>query len=100
MRSFLASFVLGLALYFGSPLTAAGAQEESGDRAASFKAVSGASSEDVPGGPLVVIAYGLIWVVVFGYVFRLVRLHKNVDENLARLQQDVSKAARRGETPK
>ena len=50
---------------------------------------------DVPGGPLMVAAYALIWLAVLGYVFRLVRLQRGVDENLARLQQDLQKAAQR-----
>ena len=68
-----------------------------GDRATSFEAVSGAVKEDVPGGPLVVAAYGLIWLAVFAYVFRLVRLQRGADENLARLQQDLAKATKQAE---
>ena len=67
------------------------------DRATSFEAVSGAVKEDVPGGPLVVAAYGLIWLAVFAYVFRLVRLQRGADENLARLQQDLAKATKQAE---
>lgn len=92
--------VLGLLLSFALPLGAALAEEEPADRAASFKAVTGSGKEDVPGGALMVSAYALIWVALLVYVYRLVRLHKNVDENLARLQQDLSKAAGRLEAPK
>jgi CcmD family protein len=74
--------------------------EVAGDRAQTFEAVSGAVKEDVPGGPLLVAAYALIWLAVFGYVFRLVRLQRGADENLARLQQDLSKAAQRSQSPK
>jgi hypothetical protein len=74
--------------------------EASKDRAQTFEAVTGAVKEDVPGGPLVIAAYALIWLCVFGYVFRLVRLQRGADENLARLQQDLSKAAQRLQTPK
>jgi CcmD family protein len=70
-------------------------REGSGDRAASFEAVSGAVKEDVPGGPLVVAAYGLIWLAVFAYVLRLVRLQRGADENLARLQQDLAQSLAR-----
>ncbi|HKU37958.1 MAG TPA: CcmD family protein [Polyangiales bacterium] len=65
------------------------------DRAASFQAVTGAVKEDVPGGPLLVAAYALIWLAVLAYVFRLVRLQRGADENLARLQQDLAKATKK-----
>jgi CcmD family protein len=68
-----------------------------GDRATSFEAVTGAVKEDVPGGPLLVAAYGLVWLAVFAYVFRLVRLQRGADENLARLQQDLAKATKQAE---
>jgi CcmD family protein len=97
MRALVAAWLMGVSLAFAAPLAA---QEAAGDRAASFEAVSGAVREDVPGGPLMVAAYALIWVAVLGYVFRLVRLHKNVDENLSRLQQDLAKATKHLETQK
>ncbi len=70
------------------------------NRAQTFEAVSGPVKEDVPGGPLLVAAYALIWLAVFGYVFRLARLQRSADENLARLQQDLDKAAKRAASPK
>ena len=67
------------------------------DRATKFEVVEGAVREDVPGGPLLVAAYALIWLAVFAYVFRLVRLQRGADENLARLQQDLAKATKQAE---
>jgi len=51
------------------------AQEESApeSRAQSFQAVEGATKEDVPGGPLLLGAYALIWILVFAYLLRLGR---------------------------
>lgn len=95
---------LGGALAFctlAAPIAGARADDTAqNDRAQTFEAVSGAVKEDVPGGPLVVAAYALIWLAVFGYVFRLVRLQRGSDENLARLQQDLDKAAKRATSPK
>ena len=96
MRALRAAWLLGLTLAFAAPLAAQ--EGAASDRAASFEAVSGAVHEDVPGGPLMVAAYGLIWVAVLAYVFRLVRLHKNLDENLARLQHDLSKSTKHLDT--
>jgi CcmD family protein len=97
MRARVAAWLLGISLVGAAPLAA---QEGADDRAASFEAVTGAVREDVPGGPLLVAAYALIWVAVLAYVYRLVRLHKHVDENLVRLQQDLAKATKHLETPK
>jgi CcmD family protein len=98
VRALLLGCTLTMAAFAG-PLLAV-AQDAQSDRAQTFEAVSGAVKEDVPGGPLVLIAYALIWLAVFGYVFRLVRLQRGADENLARLQQDLDKAAKRAASPK
>jgi CcmD family protein len=67
-------------------------------RAASFEAVSGPTKEDVAGGPLMLAAYAFVWLAVFGYVFRLVRLHRNIEVELARVERaiDSAKTAARG----
>jgi len=85
------------AVLLGAPALALAEDSANDDRAATFEAVSGAVKEDVPGGPLLVAAYGLIWLAVFAYVFRLVRLQRGADENLARLQQDLAKATKQAE---
>jgi CcmD family protein len=101
VRSALRALCLGCALTLFPLITAAAhADDAASDRAQTFEAVSGAVKEDVPGGPLLVAAYALIWLFVFAYVFRLVRLQRGADENLARLQQDHSQAAQRLQSPK
>ena len=92
------SVVMAVGLGLGSLV--ARADDAAEDRATSFEAVSGAVKEDVPGGPLLLAAYALIWLAVFGYVFRLVRLQRGVAENVARLQQDLTKATQRADTLK
>lgn len=59
------------------------------DRAASFKAVDGAVTEDVPGGPLLIGAYGVILAVIVGYVVRIARLQQRAQDDLARLQRQL-----------
>lgn len=101
VRSALRALGFGCALAIGFALApAVRADDVAQDRAQTFEAVSGAVKEDVPGGPLLVAAYAFVWLAVFGYVFRLVRLQRGADENLARLQQDLSKAAQRSQSPK
>jgi CcmD family protein len=49
--------------------------------------VQGAVKEDIAGGPLMLAAYAVVWLAVFGYVFRLVRLQRGVEANLERLER-------------
>jgi CcmD family protein len=75
--------------------TTATAQEgqvnKDGDRAASFQAVTGGTQEDVAGGPLMLIAYAAVWIVVFGYVYRINRLQRGVEANLERLERSIAR---------
>jgi hypothetical protein len=72
--------------------TVALAQDAAEERSQSFKAVQGAVKEDVPGGPLLVWAYGLILVLLIGYLVRLVRMQQRSEREIARLAQQLSKA--------
>jgi CcmD family protein len=81
-----------------SQLVAAQAPSAGEERASSFQAVSGAVKEDVAGGPLMLAAYAVVWLVLFGYVFRMVRLQRGVEDNLERLERAVGSAAPHDET--
>ncbi|MET0389122.1 MAG: CcmD family protein [Polyangiales bacterium] len=65
------------------------------DRAQSFRAVTGGVQEDVAGGPLMLGAYAAVWITLFIYVLRLVRLQRGVQANLERLERTVSNEASR-----
>ena len=67
------------------------AQDAAEQRSRSFQAVKGAVKEDVPGGPLLVWAYGLILLLLIGYLVRLVRLQQRSERELARLAQQLAK---------
>lgn len=56
-------------------------------RSASFQAVSGAQQEDVPGGPLLVAAYGTVLALVLGYVVYLGSLTSGASRDLDRLEK-------------
>ena len=69
-----------------------GAQDgQAEDRAASFQAVSGGTQEDVAGGPLMLLAYAAVWLVVFGYVYRINRLQRGVETNVERLERSIAR---------
>lgn len=44
--------------------------------------------EQLPAAPMVVAAYGFIWVAFIAYVFTLVRRVRRVEDDLRRLEQD------------
>ena len=68
------------------------AQEAADERATSFEAVQGAVKEDVPGGPLLLAAYAVIWIFVLLFVMRLVRQQGQCERDLARLEKQLAKA--------
>ena len=68
----------------------AGVLDPAQDRATEFVAVDGAVAEDVPGGPLLVGAYGLVLLVVLGYVLRLGFLQAGTARDLDRLEKTVA----------
>lgn len=98
MNKSIAAVFLILAGALGTvPAVAQPAEEaaaEAGDRGEAFRAVEHGETEDVPGGPLLLGAYALVWLFVLAYMLRLARLQRSTENDLARLQQSVEKAAR------
>jgi CcmD family protein len=91
MRSGLVIGWFYLACTFGLAASShAHAQDAAEERATSFQSVPGAVKEDIAGGPLLLAAYAVVWLALFGYVFRLVRLHRGVEDSMARLERAVS----------
>ena len=72
------------------------AQDEGADsedaeesRAAAFEAADGAQTENIPGGGLMVAAYGVIFVLVLGYVVSIGYRQAQIGADIARLQKDL-----------
>lgn len=85
--------VLGSAwLCAGVALAQDAAQDAAEERAQSFRAVQGAVKEDVPGGPLLVAAYAVVWGFVLLFVIRVVRQQQQSQRDLARLEGQLAKA--------
>lgn len=84
---------VALAWFFAAGASAQEAQAPKtvDDRAASFQAVSGGTQEDVAGGPLMLLAYAAVWLVVFGYVYRINRLQRGVEANVERLERSIAR---------
>ncbi len=66
------------------------------DRATEFRAVTGSEAEDVPGGALMVAAYGLIWLFLMLYVLRIGRQGAAVRREVDRLEKALAAASERG----
>lgn len=95
MRALVLAVMIGASVAaFGSQVAAQeeGEQTEQAaeDRASAFRAVSGPQVDRVPGGKLLIAAYGVAWVLVLAYLWRLGKLHAANASELERL-----KAARR-----
>jgi len=86
--SSLASMALGPAVAAAQD----GGGDSAGDRASAFRAVEGADAEQVPGGTLLLSAYGVMWLFVFAYVFRLQRMQTATHAEVARLARVLESA--------
>jgi CcmD family protein len=91
-----ASVALGFAAHAQAQAGADAPQDAAEQRSQSFQAVQGAVREDIAGGPLLLAAYGVIWVIVLLYVIRLVRLQTRSQADIERLERVLADAANAG----
>ena len=92
LRRILLLVALTFSCAIGAGASAQEGEKTADDRAASFQAVTGGTQEDVAGGPLMLLAYAAVWVVVFGYVYRINRLQRGVEANVERLERSIARA--------
>jgi hypothetical protein len=83
--------VLAMPVLAQAPADDGPPKEASEQRAQSFEAVQGAVKEDVPGGPLLVMGYGILWVALLVYVIRIVRLQARTQSDLERLERALAR---------
>ena len=81
-----------LALALGSPVvgTAQEDQDPASERATEFVAVEGPQAESVPGGVLMLAAYGAVWLFLLLYVLRLGKLSARAQADVARLEKSLA----------
>jgi hypothetical protein len=66
------------------------AQEDAAEsRATSFQAVEGPQKESVPGGPLLLGAYGFVLLALVAYVVRLGLMQRKTSAEFERLAQAI-----------
>ena len=68
------------------------AQDAADSRSESFVAVEGAVKEDIAGGPLMLGAYAVTWVLLFLYVARLVSMQQRTLKEVQRLSTVLERA--------
>ena len=69
-------------------------QQTPSDRATTFQAVQGNGTEQYSGGVLLVTAYAVLWIVMFGWVALVWRKQRTLDSRLAELEDVIQKASK------
>jgi CcmD family protein len=99
MKALLSALVLA-ALFSARPASADDAPEASAgeeevsaaeERSTAFRAVTGPETEDVPGGALLIGAYLAIWALTLGYLFRLGRIARGIESDVADLRETLKR---------
>jgi hypothetical protein len=73
----------------GAPGEEVSAAEE---RSTAFRAVTGAETESVPGGGLLVGAYLALWALALGYLVRLGSIARGIEADVASLRETLDRA--------
>ena len=68
------------------------AKDAAAERAETCVAVEGAVEEDVPGGTLLLAAYGALWLVLMLYMVRLLRLHRGLSTLVQDLRRELGES--------
>jgi CcmD family protein len=103
MKALLRAWALALALSAlpGAALVPAAAAQDAAEEAAegaaeersmAFEASEGARTENIPGGALMIAAYGVVWLLVLGYVVSLGYRQARTHGEIERLRRDLSAA--------
>jgi hypothetical protein len=85
------ALLAGLCIGLSSAGASVRAQTADEERSQAFKPVEGAIKEDVPGGPLLIAAYGSLWLFLLGYGFRLIRLQQRAEADVQRLERALAR---------
>ena len=72
------------------PCASATAQEDEGPESMEFQAVDGPNTEDVPGGMLMVAAYGTVLLLLVGFVARIGMMQSKTRADIARLERSLA----------
>ncbi len=91
MKSLRVLLLVGAAWF--SPMTALAEQDVASQRATEFQAMEGARAEDaIPGGNLMIAAYGVVMLLLVGYIARLGMLQRRTSSDVARLSELIARS--------
>lgn len=82
---------LALAALLGASPALAQDEDPAESRSATFEAAEGAQAEEIPGGTLMVVAYGIVWLLVLGYVASIAMRQARTAADVKRLEQELAK---------
>lgn len=100
IRNLLTSAAIVLAILCLTPSAPVLADDErpEDNRGTEFQRVRGPIRESVPGGVLLVVAYGIVWAAAFGYVAMQWTRQRKLSDDLGRLEKALADdAAKRGQ---
>ncbi|MBO6934152.1 MAG: hypothetical protein JJ863_04235 [Deltaproteobacteria bacterium] len=101
MNRLVIAFTLALTASVAAPVLAQEAETEEASpeesRETSFQNVTGPQVEDVPGGALMIGAYGVAWFVLIGYVLRLAMLNRRTALEVDALHHAIRNATERND---
>jgi len=100
MRALIAALVLGCTMLITplaladappEPDTAASETEKDAaeERATQFVGVEGPEAESISGGALLLVAYAVVWVLLFLFLMRVRGLQRQTAEELERLSAEI-----------
>jgi CcmD family protein len=99
MRALIATLVLSCTMLFtpvalgdapAEPDAAGDAQKDAAEeRASQFVGVRGPEAESISGGPLLLAAYAVAWVLLFLFLLRMRGLQRQTAEELERLSAEI-----------
>lgn len=89
MKRWLAAVALAAAVLGTLPAGASAQDDPAQQRSTQFRAMQGPSRENIAGGPLLIAAYAIAWVLVLAYVARLGLLHSRTSRDMDRLEKQL-----------
>ncbi len=102
MKQLVIAFTFALTAVVAAPVLAQEAEPTEAEaspegRETSFQNVTGPQVEDVPGGALMLGAYGVAWFLVLAYVLRLAALNRRTAGEVDALHHAVRNATERND---
>ncbi|MGB5812521.1 MAG: CcmD family protein [Polyangiales bacterium] len=67
----------------------AASEDPADERATQFVGVRGADAERIPGGTLLLAAYAIVWILLFGFLLRMRMMQRQTADELQKLSAEI-----------